>query len=115
MPRQRKEIALQVAKSLYATEDSIDTALTQVAKFVAELPAARAEAQFAACVGQDALAQAIAALTALSQAREAMVKAHEALADVRDEFSLGPVGYGVDPNKPRREFARRAAPLQAVA
>jgi hypothetical protein len=115
MSKHRTEIAVQVTRSLHASEDAIDTALAQVAKFVAEMPAARMEARFAAAVGQDALAQAIAALTALSEAREAMVKAHDALADVRDEFHIGPVGYGVDPNKPRREFARRATPLQAVA
>ena len=73
MAKHRKEIALQVARSLYASEDAIDAALSQVARFVAEMPAARQEAKFAACVGQDALAQAIAAMTALSEAREAMV------------------------------------------
>jgi histidyl-tRNA synthetase len=115
MSKHRTEIAIQVTKSLRASEDAIDMALAQVAKFVAEMPAARMEARFAAAVGQDALAQAIAALTSLSEAREAMVKAHDALADVRDEFQIGPVGYGVDPNKPTREFARRGAPLKAVA
>lgn len=100
MSRQRKEVALKVTRSLYQSEDAIDAALTQVAKFVAELPAARQEANFAACVGQDAIAKAIAAMTALSQAREAMVQAHDALAEVRDQFGLTPVGFGSDPRKP---------------
>ena len=100
MSKQRKEVALQVTRSLYASEDAIDAALTQVAKFVAELPAARQEAKFAACVGQDAIAQAVAAMTALSEAREAMVKAHDSLAVVRDQFGLAPVGFGSDPRKP---------------
>ena len=100
MSKQRKEVALQVTRSLYATEDAIDNALTQVAKFVAELPAARQEAKFAACVGQDAIAQAVAAMMALSEAREAMVKAHDSLATVRDQFGLTPVGFGSDPRKP---------------
>ena len=63
MPKHRKEVALTVARSLYASEDAIDSALTQVANFVAMMPAARQEAKFAACVGQDALAQAINAMT----------------------------------------------------
>lgn len=100
MSRQRKEVTLNVTRSLYASEDAIDAALTQVAKFVAQLPAARQEAKFAACVGQDAIAQAIAAMTALSEAREAMVKAHDSLAVVRDQFGLAPVGFGSDPRKP---------------
>ncbi len=100
MSKHRKEVALKVTRSLYASEDAIDAALSQVARFVAEMPAARQEAKFAACVGQDALAQAIAAMTALSEAREAMVKAHDALAVVRDQFGLTPVGFGSDPRKP---------------
>jgi hypothetical protein len=93
MPKHRREVAIQVAKSLYASEDAIDAALTQVASFVAQMPAARQDAKFAACVGQDAMAQAVAALTALSNAREAMVKAHDALAEVRDQFGI-PMGFG---------------------
>ena len=100
MSKQRKEVALQVTRSFYATEDVIDAVLTQVAKFVAELPAARQEAKFAACVGQDAIAQAVAAMMALSEAREAMVKAHDSLTVVRDQVGLTPVGFGSDPRTP---------------
>lgn len=99
MPKHRREIAIQVAKSLHASENAIDAALTQVANFVAQMPAARQEAKFAACVGQDAMAQAVAALTALNNAREAMVKAHDALADVRDNFGI-PMGFGSLGDKP---------------
>jgi hypothetical protein len=114
MPKHRREVALQVAKSLYASEDAIDAALTQVATFVAQMPAARQEAKFAACVGQDAMAQAVAALTALNSAREAMVKAHDALAEVRDQFHI-PMAFGAPdkPDSPRRA-ARTGAPLALV-
>lgn len=113
MPKHRREIAIQVARSLYASEDAIDTALTQVATFVAQMPAARQDAKFAACVGQDAMAQAVAALTALNAAREAMVKAHDALAEVRDQFNI-PMNFGVMPNKP--DYPQSAyTPLQVVA
>ena len=114
MPKHRREIAIQVARSLYASEDAIDAALTQVATFVAQMPAARQDAKFAACVGQDAMAQAVAALTALNNAREAMVKAHDALAEVRDQFGI-PMAFGA-PNKP--DYPERAglggAPLALV-
>lgn len=99
MPKHRREVAIQVARSLYASEDAIDAALTQVATFVAQMPAARQEAKFAACVGQDAMAQAVAALTALNNAREAMVKAHDALAEVRDQFGI-PMNFGHIGDKP---------------
>jgi hypothetical protein len=105
MPKHRREVAIQVARSLYASEDAIDAALTQVATFVAQMPAARQDAKFAASVGQDAMAQAVAALTALNNAREAMVKAHDALAEVRDQFHI-PMGFGSYPNKP--EYPQRA-------
>ncbi len=104
MPKHRREIAVQVARSLYASEDAIDAALTQVATFVAQMPAARQDAKFAACVGQDAMAQAVAALTALNNAREAMVRAHDALAEVRDQFHI-PMAFGA-PNKP--DYPERA-------
>lgn len=113
MPKHRKEIAIQVARSLYASEDAIDSALTQVATFVAQMPAARQDAKFAACVGQDAMAQAVAALTALSAAREAMVKAHDALAEVRDQFGI-PMNFGVMPNKPAYPERGSASPLKIV-
>ena len=99
MPKHRREIAVQVAKSLHASEHAIDAALTQVANFVAQMPAARQEAKFAAAVGQDALAKAITALTALNAAREAMVQAHEALAEVRDQFHI-PMNFGGLGDKP---------------
>ncbi|PZU50688.1 MAG: hypothetical protein DI568_02755 [Sphingomonas sp.] len=114
MPKHRKEVALNVARSLYASEDAIDSALTQVANFVAMMPAARQEAKFAACVGQDALAQAINAMTMLNQAREAMVRAHDALAEVRDQFHIGPLGYGVDPYKPAYPNQAQLRPVQAA-
>lgn len=118
MSKHRREVAVQVTRSLYATEDAIDSALTQVAKFVAELPTARQEAKFAACVGQDAIAQAITAMTALNNAREAMIRAHEALAEVRDQFHIGPTNFGSVPNKPAYAAAqpdRSVVQLAAVA
>lgn len=117
MSKQRKEVAVQVTRSLYASEDAIDSALTQVAKFVAQLPAARQEARFAACVGQDAIAQAISAMTALNDAREAMVKAHEALAVVRDQFNISPVAFGSHPDKPAypNQASLNVVPLASVA
>ena len=115
MSKQRKEVALQVTRSLYASEDAIDAALTQVAKFVAELPAARQEAKFAACVGQDAIAQAVAAMMALSAAREAMVKAHDSLTVVRDQFGLTPVAFGSDPRKPAYPALAELTVVQTAA
>jgi hypothetical protein len=116
MPKHRREVAIQVAKSLYASEDAIDAAVSQVAAFVAQMPAARQDAKFAAMVGQDALAKAIVALTALSTAREAMVEAHDALAGVRDQFGI-PMGFGTidgKPPYPRRSAVHTGVPLALV-
>ena len=80
------------------------------------MPGARQDAKFAACVGQDAMAQAVAALTALNTAREAMVKAHEALAEVRDQFNI-PMGFGgliEKPAYPPSAQVQSPAPLALV-
>lgn len=118
MPKHRREVAIQVARSLYASEDAIDAALTQVATFVAQMPAARQDAKFAASVGQDAMAQAVAALTALNNAREAMVKAHDALAEVRDQFGI-PMNFGHIGDKPayppKQSQVDMPAPLSLVS
>lgn len=114
MPKHRRGVAIHVAKSLYASEDAIDAALTQVATFVAQMPAARQEAKFAACVGQDAMAQAVAALTALNAARESMVKAHEALAEVRDQFNI-PMNFGGLGDKPAYPQRAELAGLSLVS
>jgi hypothetical protein len=100
MPKHRKQIAVQVTKSLYATEASIDSALAQIALFVSELPAARQDAQFGACIGQAALTNAIAAMNAVNEARQAMIAAHQALSEVSDRFHLTPVSFGVPKNIP---------------
>jgi hypothetical protein len=100
MPKHRREIAVQVAQSLHATEAAIDGAIAKAAEFVGLMPMARMEARFAASVGQDAMNQAIAAMTALAQARQAMVAAHEALAVVQDQFHLGPLNFGSLGEKP---------------
>jgi hypothetical protein len=115
MPKHRKEIAVQVAKSLYASEDSIDAAIAQVSRFVGEMPQARQEARFAACVGQDALSHAITAMSALATARQAMIAAHEALAQVQEQFNLGPLAFGVPINKPSYPFAQLRAVETAAA
>jgi hypothetical protein len=62
------------------------------------------------------MAQAVAALTALNAARESMVKAHEALAEVRDQFHI-PMNFGglIDkPPYPQRAQTHTAAPLALV-
>ena len=107
MPKHRREIAIQVAQSLHATEAAIDGAIAKAAEFVGIMPMARQEARFAASVGQDALNKAVFAMSALTQAREAMVAAHEALAEVQDQFRLGELNFGSLGEKP-------AYPNQAV-
>lgn len=113
MPKHRREIAVQVAHTLHATEAAIDGAIAKAAEFVGMMPMARQEARFAASVGQNAITQAIVAMTALAKAREAMVAAHEALAEVQDQFHLGPLNFGSLGEKPAYPMAQPA--LRAVA
>lgn len=114
MPKQRREIANEVARSLHETEVAIDGALSMAAGFIGMMPSARQHARFAASVGQDAITHAVQALTALTEARQAMVAAHEALANVQEQFHLGPLAFGNLTDKPAYPSGRLATNLRSV-
>ena len=77
-------IAQTVANKLFATEDSVDQAIIEASKLMTGLIEARQEMRLSAVVGGGAVAKIAAALSALSEARKAMVEAHQEL----DETTL---------------------------
>lgn len=75
--------AKRVATKLRSAEHSIDSALVEASELVAELLRARTEVGLAANVGDAALTKIMAAMSALSEARTAMVAGHGELAEVQ--------------------------------
>jgi hypothetical protein len=76
-------IAQTVANKLFATEDAVDTAIVEASKLMGGLVEARQEMRISAVVGTDAVAKVAAALSALAEARAAVVEAHNELAEVK--------------------------------
>lgn len=76
-------IAQTVANKLFATENAIDTSIVEASKLMGGLIDARHEMHVSAVVGDDVVGKVAAALTALSEARKAVVEAHNELAEVK--------------------------------
>jgi hypothetical protein len=76
-------ICQTVANKLFATEDAIDTAMIEATKLLSGIVEARHEMRVSAVVVDEAIAKATAALSALSDAQQAVVGAHNELAEVK--------------------------------
>jgi hypothetical protein len=76
-------VAKRVAAKLRTAEHSVDTSLVEASDLVGEMLRARKELGLAANVGDEAIAKATAAISALSEARSALVAAHADLAEVQ--------------------------------
>jgi len=114
MSKQRREAAQSVAQALFATETAIDSALAKASQFVGVMPMARQDARLSAVVGQEAMDYAVSALSALNEARRAVVSAHNALSAVQGQIGLGALNFGGLAEKPAYPNTV-AAQLRAVA
>ena len=94
MLKERRLAANAVAEKLFAAEAAIDAAVAAVATLTAVMPQARQDAKLAACVGQEALTQAMQTCMQLVQARASIVATHEALFDTQHKIGLGAVQFG---------------------
>lgn len=94
MLKERRQIAETVAAQLFAAEAAIDAAIAATATLAATMPAVRGEARIAACVGQDALMEAMATCTKLVEARERIVATHAALRQTQTKMGLDAVNFG---------------------
>jgi hypothetical protein len=96
----RRETGQGVADRLLATEIGIDNALALAAALSGLLPEARISAQLAAEVGHEAFERVSEALQHLVQARTAIVKAHQNLAQVQITIGLEAFAFGGSYGKP---------------
>jgi hypothetical protein len=81
-------IARNVAERLFATEDAVDTAIAETSQLLNEMLTARKQLGAAAAVGNGAATKVAEAIAALSQARTAMVDAHNELGDVQEKLGV---------------------------
>ena len=112
MLKQRRMYADQVAASLFEAEQAIDAALAKPAALAGVMPALRAEAGLAALIGQEAVEWTSRSISALAEARRAVVEAHKELSTAQKQIGLGAVLYGDGAPKP--QDAVRAPALRSV-
>jgi hypothetical protein len=75
--------AQRVAKKLFTTEAAVDSALSEAAELMSEMLKVRKDINVSMGVVDGAAAKLIEAITALGEARTAMVAMHEELAEVK--------------------------------
>jgi hypothetical protein len=76
-------VVKRVAQHLWATENAIDEAIGQASTLMADVVTARKEVKAGAALADQTTTKIIQAMTALSEARRAMLEAHEALDEVK--------------------------------
>lgn len=100
MLKDRRNAAVKVAESLWATEEAIDAALARAAELNGTMVRARADANLSALVGQDAFEVSAAAFAALARARSDIVETHRRLSEAKVQIGLRTVSVGDGPEKP---------------
>ncbi|WP_300577875.1 hypothetical protein [Phenylobacterium sp.] len=113
MLKQRRQFADQVAASLFEAETAIDAALAKTAALAGVMPGLRAQAGLSALIGQEAVEWTSRSITALAEARRAVVEAHKELSLAQKQIGLGAVMYGDGAPKPHEPV--RAPSLRAVS
>lgn len=94
-------VAQKVARKLFATEAALDAAMTEAAELMSEMLKARAELNLSATVGDAASAKLVEAISALGQARTAVVGAHAELDQVRVRIGVRTKGLGFQDKPPQ--------------
>lgn len=100
MLKQRRMVAEQIAGALFEAEAAIDAALSKTAQLTGVMPALRQQAGLSALVGQDAVERATQAISALAEARRAIVETHKELSVAQGQVGLGAVMIDSGGDKP---------------
>jgi hypothetical protein len=105
-------VAQRVATKLFATENAIDAAMVEAAELMADMLKARKDIGLSAVVGDRASAKLVEALSALGEARSAMVEMHTELNDVKLRIGVRTKMAGVEDKPP--ETTRGLAEVRPV-
>jgi len=100
MLKERRNAAENLARKLYAAERALDEAIQKTGELIGFMPVARMNAHLSAVVGQDAISEAAATLSAMVAARGHLMATHHRLADVRDQIGLQAMAMGSTDMKP---------------
>ncbi|MFN7390214.1 hypothetical protein [Brevundimonas sp.] len=91
----RKEVVASVANDLHATEAAVDAAITSATTLVQSMIGARTMLKLSPVVGAESQAKAMAAIAALSEARESLVACHNELAKDHRRLGFGAYAVGI--------------------
>lgn len=93
-------VVKQVAKKLIDTERSLDATLVEASELMAGLIKARRDLNLSAVFGDAAAAKLIEAISALGEARTAMVGCHAELNDARLRLGVRTTMIGIEEKPP---------------
>ena len=115
----RTEVVTSISSELYATEQSVDAAIAHAASMVQAMIAGRAALSVSPVSGSASQTKALATLTALSAAREAIVECHaEMQKDHRrmgwGVYAAGPVDKPLEWDDTPMSPHKKSAHLRAV-
>ena len=96
-------VAKRVASKIRKAEHSVDASIVEASELLSEMLRARTELGLAANVGDAAISKLTAALSALTDARTAMVGCHTELAEVQLRIGI----------RTRMDVEDKAEPTQA--
>ena len=99
----RREVAEEVAAKLFHAEKAINDAMSAAAQLVALMPQACMRAGLTAAYGQGAVADAVGAINALSEARERIGASHTKLSVIQRHIGVGQITAGPGTEKPPTE------------
>jgi len=98
--QRRREAAEEIAAKLFHAEKTINDAITAAAQLVAFMPQACGQAGVTAAYGQSAVAEAVGAINALSEARERIGASHTKLGAIQRQIGIGAITAGTGTEKP---------------
>ncbi|OYQ35434.1 hypothetical protein CHU93_01645 [Sandarakinorhabdus cyanobacteriorum] len=93
MLKERRIAANKIAEQLFAAEAAIDAAVAAVAQLTTVMPMARQEAHLSACIGQDALMNAVQTCQQLVEARARIIATHASLRQAQTQVGLDAVNF----------------------
>lgn len=108
-------VAQGVANKLFASENSIDEALSQASVLLSGLLTARQEMNLSATAGDDIMVKVTAAISALSTARTAMVGAHADLDVLKSQVGIRAKMLATQDKPPQQASQENVTTLRAVA
>ncbi|MCF8505022.1 MAG: hypothetical protein K9G59_08915 [Caulobacter sp.] len=108
-------VAQRVARKLFATEHALDAAMTEAAELMADLLKARKDLNLSAVVGDAAPAKLVEALSALAEARTAIVSVHNELNDVKLRIGVRTKMTGWEEKPPESDTPKNRQDLRQVS